>query len=340
MKKFLVTLILLVLTNFVSANAQTVHAIGRGNTERNAIHDALRMAIEQHLGAAVRSKTRVKNFIAVDEIAVDSNGIISRWDILSRRVVNGIFVVEISAEVDEQKLSARLTELEKKSLVDFNADNPRVAVVAFDSGGRRYAAVENEIISALKRQGFTRTVDLAQINRAVSQRIFAAAGNAELCKTLANDFHADCLVVSEVKFFSENEVSISSRLIDLNTGEIIFAGTTTGGGEFFSTGDALKIAGRRAAGELSLAALKSAAKVERHLTLLMTPATFRQLGGTLTTVRERIKNLSGVNDVFARKMTTSLELDIDFDGTAADFAQLLEASAIKILELSSSYIKI
>ena len=44
--------------------------------------------------------------------------------------------------------------------------------------------------------------------------------------------------------------------------------------------------------------------------------------------------------VFARKLSTSLELDIDFDGTAADFAQLLEVSAIKILELGASYVKI
>ena len=215
-----------------------------------------------------------------------------------------------------------------------------MAVVAFDSYGQRYAEIENEIIASLKSQGFTRTVDLAQVNRAVRQRIFAAAGDAELCKTLANDFHADCLVVAEVKFFSTNDVSISSRLIELNTGEIIFAGTSTGGGEFISSGDALKLASRRAANNLSLAALKSAAKVERHITLLITRDTFERLGGTLTAVSRRIKDLSGVNDVFARKMTTSLELDVDFDGTAADFAQVLDVSAIKILELGASYVKI
>ena len=92
--------------------------------------------------------------------------------------------------------------------------------------------------------------------------------------------------------------------------------------------------------ELANAALKSAAQVERHLTLMITKATFERLGGSLTAVRERIRNLSGVNDAFARKMTSSLELDVDFDGTAADFAQLLEAFAIKILELGAGYVKI
>ena len=60
----------------------------------------------------------------------------------------------------------------------------------------------------------------------------------------------------------------------------------------------------------------------------------------MTAVRERIKNISGVNDAFARKLNSSLELDIDFDGTAADFAQLLEIFGLKILELGASFVKI
>lgn len=341
MKKFLAAMSLLTLINFSSCNAATVHAVGRGINERMAVRDAMRNAIEQTLGATVNSRTRTKNSMLVaDEIAVDSAGLISRWQLISNVVEGGIFVVKIIAELDDKKISARLTELERKALVDFNADNPRVAVVAFGSNGQRVAAVENEIINALKRQGFTRTVDLSQINRTVRQRIYSAAGDVELCKTLANDFHTDCLVVAQVNFSSDNEISVSSRLIELNTGEIIFAGNSTGGGMFTNSSDALKVAGRRAGNELSLAALKSAAQVERHITLLITSETFNRLGGTLTAVSERIRNLSGVNDAFARKMTSSLELDVDFDGTAADFAKVLESNHIRIIELGSAYIKI
>ena len=337
MKKFFAALSLLVLINFGTCSAENVHAIGRGNTERMAIRDAMRAAIEQKFGAVVNSKTRVKNFTLIsDENSVDSAGFILSWEIVSSRVVNGIFVVEISAEVDDKKISARLTD--KKALVDFNADNPRVAVAAVDSKGRHYPEIESEIITALKNQGFTRTIDLAQVNRAVRLRMNFA--DSELRKTLANDFHADCLVIAEVKILSENEVSVSSRVIKLNTGEIIFACTSTGGGGFLSGNDALKMAGRRAGNEISVAAFKSAANVERHLTLLITKNTFERLGGTLTAVHERIKNISGVNDVFTRKLNTSLELDVDFDGTASDFAQLLEILAIKILEVSAGYVKI
>ena len=339
MKKFFAALSFLALINFGTCSAETVHAIGRGNTERMAIHNAMRAAVEHKFGAVVNSKTRVSNSVLVsDENSVDSAGFVTSWKIISSRVENGIFVVEISAELDDKKISART--IDKKALVDFNADNPRVAVIALDSKGNHYVEIENEIISALKRQGFTRTVDLAQISRAVSQRIFSAAGDDELCKNLMNDFHADCLVVAEVKILPENEVSVSSRMIELNTGEIIFAGTSTGGGGFLSGNDALKLAGYRAGNELSTAALKHAANIEHHLTLLITKNTFEKLGGTLTAVCERIKNISGVNDAFARKLNASLELDIDFDGTAADFAQLLELFAVKVLEVSAGYVKI
>ena len=334
MKKFLLIALMMLLTcsTCVAANVQ---AVGRGNTERMAIHNAMRAAIEQKFGAVVNSSTRVTNHMLVaDKVAVDSTGFILSWEVLSSRVENGIFIVEISAELDEKKFSA----VNKKALVDFNADNPRVVVAALDSNGKHYVEIENEIIAALKRQGFTRIVDLAQVARSVQLRMIAADDD-DLYQTLANDFHADYLVVAEVKA-SDNDVSVASRLIELNTGEIIFAGTSTGGGGFLSSSDALRLAGRRVGNEVSTAALKSAAQVEHHLTLLVTKNTFEQLGGTLTAVRERIKNISGVNDAFTRKLTTSLELDVDFDGTAADFAQLLEGFAIKILEVSSGYVKI
>jgi len=333
MKKFLAAFLMMILLSGATCSAENIYAVGRGNTERSAIHNAMRTAIEQKLGVAINSKTRTENHILLaDEISVDSAGLVSSYKIISSRVVNGIYIVEISAEIDDKKISSRLTDLDKKSLVDVNADNPRVAVVAFDSSGRRYAEIENEIISALKRQGFSRTVAPAQIKKIVPSSLFNVPDNLFLDNT-------DCLVVAEIKNLS-GEVSISSRLIQLNTGEIIYAGTATGGGSFISDGDALKLAGRRAGNEISFAALKSVAKVERHLTLLITKNTFEQMGGTLTAVSERIKNISGVNDIFARKLNTSLELDIDFDGTAADFARELEFHGIKLLEVAAGFVKI
>ena len=340
MKKFLASLGLMLILNMGTCLAESVHIFGRGNTERSAVHNGMRQAIEQKFGVAINSRTKVNNYMIIsDKISADSSGFVKSYRILSSRIENGIYIVEMDVELDSDNIFG-LREAEKKNLVDFNADNPRIAVIAFDTFGKRYTEIENEIISALKRQGFSRTIDLEQINLVVQQRIFSAAGDKAFCRTLANDFHADCLVAAEVKALSAEEVSISSRLIELNTGEIIFAGSSSVGGGFISENDVIKLAGRRAGNEISFAALKNVAKVERHLTLLITRRTFEELGGTLTLVSERIRNISGVNDVFARKMSESLELDVDFDGTAADFAHELEIYGIKLLEVAASFIKI
>ena len=132
MKNFLAALALLMFLNFGMCSAENIHAIGRGNTERSAIHNAMRAAIEQKFGAAVNAKTRTQNSMLIsDKVSVDSAGLISSYEILSSRVENGIYIVEISAELNADKISPRLSDLQKKSLVDVNADNPRVAVIAF-----------------------------------------------------------------------------------------------------------------------------------------------------------------------------------------------------------------
>lgn len=341
MKKFF-AIMFLTLIIFSTCFAKNILVTGQGSTEKSAIHNAMRMAIEQELGAVIDSKTLVKNQQVIsDKISADSEGFISSYEIVSKRVENGIYFVTIRADVNSNALETHLmNHLQKKSVVDTNADSPRVAVLAYDSNQHEYSEVENEILAALQRQGFTRIVDLNQINRAVKRRIISAENDPALIKSLANDFHIDYLVISEVKI-SDKNISLASRLISVNTGKIIYAGNSFGNaGMFSSDSDSIKIAARRAGFEISNAALKSAAKVEQHIILLITEQTFQSIGGTLTAVVQRAENIDGVNDAFVRNMNGSLELDVDFDGTAADFALELERAGFKVLELTADFIKI
>lgn len=337
MKKFFATIIFMMMI-FSTCFAKNVQVTAEGSTEKSAIHNAMRMAIEQELGAYIDSKTLVKNQqVITDKISADSEGFISSYEVISSRVENGIYFVTIRADVNSQAVKTHLMSyLQKKSVVDINADSPRIAVLAYDNFGNEYSAVENEILSALQRQGFTRIVDLNQINKAVKRRIISAENNNALVKNLSNDFHIDYLVLSEIK----NNV-LSSRLISVNTGKIIYAGNSAGNaGMFTPSSDAIKIAARRAGYEISHAALNSAAKVEQHIILLITEKTFQKIGGTLTAVTQCAENIDGVNDAFVRNMAGSLELDIDYDGTAADFAIELEHAGFKVLEVKADFIKI
>ena len=348
MKKIFLTTILILFATFEICSA-SVQVVGRGSTERSAIHNAMRAAIEQELGTQISNKTLVRNSQLInDEINLNSNGYISGYKIISKTVEAGIYVVMLDVEVNANEIKTHLmSKLQKETLVNDNADSPRIAVLAYDSLGKEYAEVENEIISALKRQGFNRTVDPSQINIAVKKRISTAEDDPALRKSLANDLHIDYLVTSTVKFSGQNNrsVTLSSRLVAVNTGEIIYAGSSSGNVGMFTGGGntlALKSAAQRAGFEISNSALKSAANLERHITLLITRPTFQKIGGTLTAAEKRFKNIiDGLNDLFVRRMSGgSLEVDVDFDGTAADFAIELEREGFKILEITSDYIKI
>ena len=344
MKNFF-AIFIFILMIFSTCFAKSVQVTGHGSTETGAIHNAMRTAIEQELGAFIDSKTLVKNRqVITDEIATDSEGFISSYEIVSKGVENGIYFVTIRADVNSSAVETRLmSRLQKKALIDINADSPRIAVLAYDSAGKEYSEVENEILSALQRQGFTRIVDLKQINRTMKNRMATAENDPALRKILSNDFHIDYIVLCEVKISGNYNATLSGRLISVNSGKIIFAGNSSGSAGMFTANaqsESVKMAARRAGYEISNAALNSAAKVEQHIILLITEATFRKIGGTLNAVYECAKNIDGVNDAFVRHMSTSLEMDIDYDGTAADFAAELERAGFQILELTSDFIKI
>jgi len=326
---------------FSTCFANTVQVTGQGATERMAIHNAMRLAIEKELGANIGGKTLVKNNqVILDEISTNSDGFISTYEIISSRVENGIYVVDLKVDVNSELLQQTLTQ--KKFLIQTNADNPRIAVIAYDATGKIYPEVENEIFSALHRQGFTRTIDLNQINLVTQKRLANAENDFELRKMLANNFHIDYLVTTEVKI-SEKNYLLASRLISVNTGKIIHADNSTGNvGMFTATAGniTLKLAARRAGFSISNAALKSAAKVEQHITLLITDSTFRKIGGNLISANNFVKNIDGVSDAFVRNMQGAIEFDVNFDGTAADFATQLEFKGVKILEVASDFVKI
>lgn len=344
LRKILSAIAILFLMSSICA-AKSVQVSGQGATERAAIHNAMRMAIEEVLGATIDAKTLVRNSQVIeDEISTNSDGYVSGYSIISKKVVEGFYHVEILAEVNDAMVETHLmTLLQKKTLINTNADNPRIAVMAYDAAGQEYAEVENEILAALKRQGFSRIVDINQVNRAVKSRLVNAENDSALRKSLANDFHVDYIVLSEVKLTGQNNITLASRLVSVNTGKIIYAGTSTGNVGMFTANPGamtLKLAARRAGQAISVAALSSAANVEQHITLLVTPATFKKIGGTLTAANTSLKKIDGVNDSFVRRMSETLELDVNFDGTAADLAVELERAGFKVVEVSSDYVKI
>ena len=189
----IVCLLLWMMAVLVCASPVTV--TGQGSTERNALHDAMRQAIEQQIGVLIDSRTYVENYQVInDRIYTQSAGYIESYEVLQSGSANGLWQVTITAQVRSEALRTDLmSKLQKKALIGANMQDPRIGVLAVDSEGMEYDGLENEIISGLQNQGFSRLVDLNQIEASVRKRLASAdaTGDASLRNLLVNQFHVD-----------------------------------------------------------------------------------------------------------------------------------------------------
>ncbi len=353
---------LLFLAASVTANAAPVVVTGVGGTERAALHDAMRRAVEQEAGAYIDGKSYVEHETLInDRINTQTSGFIAGYKVLESSEAYGMWTVKISAEVNDERLSAFLTPLQKKALVAANMADPRIAVIATDEYNRVDYELQNNIIKGLKNQGFTRLIDMGQANSALKRRIARADffGDAALRKTLLTEFPVDYLVIAtgteKIQYrrdpynynvrssgntggMGRAQTTITVRMVNANNGEIVYADSVTADARGMNAATrAAKRAVTRVVDVLGQAALEKAADPTQHIRLLITN---NALGG-LSDVYDRLTQLPGVINVYTRSSSFgNIEADIDFTGTAADFAQLLTYEKIPVRELSAEHIVI
>lgn len=342
-----------------TALAASVTATGQGATERDALHAAMREAIEQKIGVLVDSRTYVENYRVIhDRIYTHSEGYITGYEVLKSEYKNGYYEITIRADVREELLNADLMSyLQKKAVVRANMQDPRIGVIIVDQNGDEYPSVENALITGLQKNGFSRIVDLAQIDASVKQRIANAVFDGDYgLEALGSHFSVDYLVtgyldltdngiplIEDYPFVGSLNnvvVNLSVRMLNANTGEILYAGSADG--QSFNLGakamqEALKKATAPIIKELSKSALQKAANPEQHVTILVTGNRL----GSMSDAFERISSIPGVSGVYTRmKQGGIMQIDVDYNGTAHDLAQALERDGIAIREMTSEYIRI
>lgn len=344
----------------MTALAAQVTVTGQGATERDALHAAMREAVERQVGVLVDSRTYVENYRVIhDQIYTHSEGYIAGYDVLKSEYKNGYYEVTIRADVREELLNTDLmSKLQKKAVIRANMQDPRIGVIVIENDGRENAAVENALIMGLRDNGFSRLVDLRQIEASVRRRIASAAfeGDESLAAMMRSQFNVDYLVtgyadisadgvplIEDYPFvgsLSNVVVNLSVRMLNTNTGEIVYAGSADGQAFNLSAQaekEALGKATKSIVRELSRSALQKAANPEQHVTLIVT-------GGALGTMGEayaRISRIPGVSGVYTRAMQGgNMQIDVDYHGTAHDLAQALERDGIEIREMNSEYIRI
>ena len=342
-----------------AALASVVTATGQGATERDALHAAMREAIEQKVGVLVDSQTYVENYRVIhDRIYTHSEGYIAGYDIVKSEYKNGYYETTIRADVREELLNTDLmSHLQKKAVIRANMQDPRIGVIIVDGEGEAYPAVENAFITGLQKNGFSRIVDLTQIEASVKNRIANAVFDGDYgLEALGTHFNVDYLVtgyldantngiplIEDYPFvgaLNNVVVNLSVRMLNANTGEILYAGSADG--QSFNLGakamqEALKKATTPIVKELAKSALQKAANPEQHVTILVTGNRL----GSMSEAYARISRIPGVSGVYTRtKQAGVMQIDVDYHGTAYDLAQALERDGITIREMTSEYIRI
>lgn len=343
--------------------AKSVTATGHGATERDAVHDAMRAAIEEEVGVYIDSQMYVSNYRVInDEIYARSEGYVQSYDVLSRGKEGGVYVVTIRADVTDQILRDDLmTKLQKHAVIAANMEDPRIGVMIFEDDGTENGTIENKIINGLRNNGFSRLIDMHQIDASVKNRIANAVyeGDDDLASMLRNQFNADYIVTGLVSGTASGVdiplddipmlgtigwrdvvVTIDVRMVNVNTGEIVYANSFEGDAQGMSgkaEAKALSEASKGIAQELAREAFKKAANPEQHVTILVTNGKL----GSMSEAYGTISSIPGVSGVYTRVVQGSnMQIDVDYHGTAHDLAQALERNGIEISEMNSEYIKI
>ena len=182
-----------------TAEARNVTATGTGATPSAAENDALRMAVQQAVGALVDSKTLVAdNELLSDSIYTQSRGFITDYRILSRTQSDGVWNVTINADVSDEPNSKLMSELARLGIIDTQLRNPRICVAIPETHIRRSIpdpAGETAVIKALIDAGFNNVT-------AVNLGENAYNLNATSLKSIAQNYGTDIVIVGEA--FSES----------------------------------------------------------------------------------------------------------------------------------------
>lgn len=150
-KTLLAVFMLLTSLGLNAQNTSKVEAKGIGLDKIDALQDALRNAVGQAVGVALKSETKVENFMIIsDAIATNTEGYVSNYTVIKEGPANGRYEINISANVSLDPLKA-----------DYQ-------LLAKSIGGVRFMAVPNEEKAKTDRANYDFAIDA--INSALAAK--------------------------------------------------------------------------------------------------------------------------------------------------------------------------
>lgn len=168
LSKIFIACSLLLSVTFVNAqNVSEVEAKGTGLTKDDALQDAMRSAIGQAAGVALKSETKVENFMVVsDAISTNTEGYISKYSVVKEVPLRDRYEVTIKALVSLDPIKADFQLLAKtiggvRFMVVPNADKAKADKANYDFAvdkinshlaSKKYRYVDKSRFETLKKE--------------------------------------------------------------------------------------------------------------------------------------------------------------------------------------------
>lgn len=339
--------------------AMPVVVSGSGPSRETALHDAMRRAIEYEAGIAVSASSCTQNYQLVnDKIYTHTKGYIKSYEILEDMHNEHGFFVKIRAEISHDEIDPQTVErVTREAVIKSNLKDPRIGVAVVDRRGEHYQAAENQLVAELKNAGFSRIVDISQAEKRTGRRLTNAIFNdeSELYAALKTQEEVDYLVTAGIEFSGRRNVAIpgfenfhtgyaeiSVRLINVNSGEIVYADSFTATAlhtdQKMSLGKAATKAAQGIAKAIAKAAYNKAGDPVQHIQLIVVSDS---MGKTGSEVQSFLYALPGVADVFVRSVSYgNMIFDLNFNGNTEDLLTILDKNGVAVKEMNSEYLKI
>jgi hypothetical protein len=361
MKRFfcLIILISAVLSVTTAEAQQMVQAEGMAAIHKNlvdiardkAIDNAQRSAVEKVVGVMITSTTEVENFqVKMDRILSESGGFINSYKIIKQKREGDLYEVTIEADVGVGRLKDRMAAM---NMIMVRKSKPRL-MIFFSEQAQKDAIAEAAMAGYFLSQGF-RLVDADLLRKARDiQTLQAKSVNREQITGIARQYGAEIVILGSVEVTTKsfkmgdvevqsNEVAVSGKVINGDTGEIIASDSKIRKGD-------MKVVIEQAAGALAKDMKENI--LERWSSELTNTATVKLVVSGLKSYQElaRFKEMlsveiKGFKDIYQRSYARGkVELDLDVKGSsqsvADDMADItLNHRRIQILEISPNSVK-
>ena len=201
-----------------------------------AIDNAQRNAVEKVVGVMITSSTEVENFqLKLDRILSESKGFINDYKILSERREGDNYIVTLDADVGMGRLKDRLSAV---NLIMTRKSKPRLMIL-FGDQLQKDAMAEAAMARYFLSQGF-KLVNAETVRRGGGFQ--ATADDRKEIARIAHRAGAEILIFGRVEVtprsfkmgeveVQSNEVAVSGKVINGDTGEVITTATKSAKGE-------------------------------------------------------------------------------------------------------------